>query len=132
MIFIDADYELDIVDHILKRGYKKIKAIFFNGKPNNPDKYVNIRSEMFDNVRKWFYQEGGVDIKDNDEISNEYSIIPDLKINSNGKLYMISKDDIKELNQNRSTDYFDSLALTFAETVFRDNGYRKDVRIRRK
>ena len=121
MIFIDAGYGLDIADHILERGYKKIKAIFFNGKPNNPDKYVNIRSEMFDNVRKWFYQEGGVDIKDNDEISNEYSIIPDLKINSNGKLYMISKDDIKELNQNRSTDYFDSLALTFAEKVFRDD-----------
>ena len=104
MIFVDAGYGLDIVDHIKELGYKKIKAVFFNGKPDNPDKYVNKRSEMHDKCRVWFYQEGGVDIKDNDEVCNEYSIIPDLKINSQGKLYMISKDDIKELNQNRSPD----------------------------
>lgn len=118
MIFVDAGYGLDIVDHIKEKGYKKIKAVFFNGRPENEDKYVNIRSEMHDKVRDWFMQDGGVDIKDDDEICNEYSIIPDMKINSSGKLFMISKEDIKENNYGRSPDYFDSLALTFAEKVF--------------
>ena len=131
MIFVDAGYGLDIVDHIRELGYKKIKAVFFNGKPNNPDKYVNKRSEMHDLCRKWFYQEGGVDIKDNDEVCNEYSVIPDLKV---GKLYMISKDEIKELNQNRSPDFMDSLILTFAENVVRrkEENTSKDVYIEKK
>lgn len=116
-IFIDAGYGLDIVDHIRELGYKKVKAIFFNAKPTDENRYVNKRSEMHDQVRNWFYQEGGVDIKDNDEICNEYSIIPDLKINSQGRLYMPPKEEIKELNLNKSPDYFDSLALTFAEPV---------------
>ncbi len=69
MIFVDAGYGLDIVDHIRELGYKKIKAVFFNGKPNNPNKYTNKRSEMHDICRKWFYQEGGVDIKDTSPLS---------------------------------------------------------------
>ncbi len=131
MIFVDAGYGLDIVDHIRELGYKKIKAVFFNGKPNNQNKYVNKRSEMHDLCRKWFYQEGGVDIKDNDEVCNEYSVIPDLKV---GKLYMISKDEIKELNQNRSPDFMDSLILTFAENVVRrkEENTSKDVYIEKK
>ena len=127
MIFVDAGYGLDIVDHIKELGYKKIKAVFFNGKPDNDNKYVNKRSEMHDKCRSWFYQEGGVDIKDSDEVCNEYSIIPDLKVNSQGKLYMIPKDEIKELNQNKSPDYMDSLILTFAENVVKED---KDTEIK--
>ncbi len=134
MIFVDAGYGLDIVDHIRELGYKKIKAVFFNGKPNNQNKYVNKRSEMHDLCRKWFYQEGGVDIKDNDEVCNEYSVIPDLKVNSQGKLYMIPKDEIKELNQNRSPDFMDSLILTFAENMVKreDDNEIKEIIIEKK
>lgn len=69
-----------------------------------------------------------------EEITNEYSIIPDLKINSQGKLYMISKDEIKELNQNRSPDFMDSLILTFAENVAKqdNNVYQKEVYLNKK
>ena len=135
MIFVDAGYGLDIVDHIRELGYKKIKAVFFNGKPNNPDKYVNRRSEMHDICRNWFYQEGGVDIRDSDEVCNEYSVIPDLKINSQGKLFMIAKDEIKELNQGRSPDFMDSLILTFAENVAKQEqaeNLQKEISIERK
>ncbi len=69
-----------------------------------------------------------------EEIANEYSLIPDLKINSQGKLYMISKDEIKELNQNRSPDFMDSLILTFAENVAKqdNNVYQKEVYLNKK
>lgn len=124
-IFVDAGYGLDIVEHLRELGFRQMEAIFFNAKPNNPDKYTNLRSEMHDNVRKWFYQEGGVDVKDIDEVCNEYSIIPDLKTNSLGKLYMIDKEEIKKTNQNKSPDYMDSLALTFARPVIKQNNLIK-------
>lgn len=128
-IFVDAGYGLDIVDHLRENCYSQIEAIFFNAKPLLKDKYLNIRSEMHDNVRKWFYQEGGVDIIDNEEVCNEYSLIPDMKINSLGKLYMVDKDEIKETNGSKSPDYMDSLALTFAKPVIRKLEYGSNRKI---
>ena len=40
---------------------------------------------------------------------------------------MIPKDEIKELNQNKSPDYMDSLILTFAENVVKED---KDTEIK--
>lgn len=80
---------------------------------------------MHDNVRKWFYQEGGVDIIDNEEVCNEYSLIPDMKINSLGKLYMVDKDEIKKPTEVK----VDSLALTFAKPVVRKLEYGNGRRI---
>jgi hypothetical protein len=121
-IFIDHAYGIDIVDHLRELGYKTIEAIAFNSSPLDNDRFTNIRSEMHEKLRDWFMQDGGVSIPNNNELINELSIIPDMKINSLGKLYMVPKDDIKELNRGKSPDYVDSLALTFAKPVIRRNG----------
>ena len=39
---------------------------------------------------------------------------------------MISKDDIKELNQNRSPDFMDSLILIFAENVVKEEANKEE------
>jgi hypothetical protein len=75
--------------------------------------------EMHEKVRDWFSQTEGVDIPESQELINELSLIPDMKINSQGKLYMLSKDEIKELNKGKSPDYMDSLCLTFAKPVIK-------------
>jgi hypothetical protein len=118
-IFIDLGYGKDIADHLNDLGYRTIEAIAFNGTPSDRNRFTNLRSEIHEKCREWFRQEGGVDIPNSPELLNELSLIPDMRVDALGRLHMVSKDEIRELNRGRSPDYMDSLCLTFARPVLK-------------
>ncbi|MDR0423793.1 MAG: hypothetical protein LBH46_04385 [Rickettsiales bacterium] len=128
-IFIDYAYGVDIADDLNEQGYHNIEAIHFNTVANvNTERYTNIRAQMYDKMREWFIKED-IKIPDVPELINELSIIPDMKMNSSGKLFMKKKEDIKELNNNMSPDFADSIALTFAKPVSSDNLRQGTIKI---
>ena len=121
-VFIDYGYGVGTYDLLVQQGLgAKIEMVQFGSAPYDKKKYVNRRAEMYDKMRDWFIQEGGVYIKDQeyiDEFERDIAIIPDLKVgDSNGKLYLEKKENIVKGTEISSVDFADSLALTFASPV---------------
>lgn len=121
-IFIDYGYGVGTYDLLVQQGMGGIvELVQFGESPYDKRKYVNRRAEMYDKMRDWFMQEGGVYIKDNEhlaEFERDIAIIPDLEAgDSNGRLALMSKKDIVKGTQISSVDFADSLALTFASPV---------------
>ena len=121
-IFIDYGYGVGTYDILVQQGMSGIvELVQFGENAYDKRKYVNRRAEMYDKMRDWFLQEGGVYIKDSeylDEFERDIAIIPDLKpMDSNGKLGLRRKEDIVKGTEISSVDFADSLALTFASPV---------------
>ena len=72
-------------------------------------------------MRSWYIQDGGVQIQDHEyieEFVRDISIIPDLKVSdSTGRFSLEKKENIVKGTEIHSTDFADSLALTFASPV---------------
>jgi len=98
-----------------------VELVQFGSSAYDSKKYANRRAEMFDNLRSWYMQEGGVFIKDQEfieEFVRDVSIIPDLKVSdSTGRYALEKKENIVKGTEIHSTDFADSLALTFASPV---------------
>ena len=96
-----------VVDSLIVSGHSP-HEIHFNGKAAD-DRYFNIRSEMYFRLAQWV-KRGGM-------IPNIPELIAELTAPTytfqNGKLRIEDKEQIKEKLQ-RSPDYADALALTFA------------------
>ena len=90
-----------------------VNKIIFGGTAQDPDHYVNIRAEMYDNLRKRF-EAGTISIPDDQELIAQLSSIR-FKIASDKKLQIISKGDMKRQYHLKSPDKADSLALAFYE-----------------
>lgn len=106
----------------LKEQKFYVNAIIAGGEPQDKDHYVNIRAEMYDNLRKRF--EGGtISIPDDQELIAQLSSIR-FKIASDKKLQIISKEDMKRTYHLKSPDKADSLALAFYEPVLRTPSIR--------
>jgi len=118
--FIDNGYGEAIVSRLweLDKRYKSIvQGVWFSEKTLYPDKYTNKRSEMFGLLREWIAGEDGSPVlPDNKTLLQEMSAIPKERYNSNGKMALPSKDDIKKL-LHFSTNLLDTVALTFAYPV---------------
>lgn len=85
------------------------------GKPHAEDDYINIRIESWVNVRDW--------LKDAILEKHEgfYQLAyPKYKINSNGKMQLESKEDMKKRGV-KSPDIADALALTLSKATEGDN-----------
>jgi hypothetical protein len=97
--------------------------------PAMADRYANLRAELWDKTKDWFTQEV--------QIPNDDSLIADLtaprySFNSSGKMLVESKAETKK-RLGRSTDFADSLVLTFASTAAGASGqYRRKKRGRRR
>ena len=90
--------------------YENVDLINFGGKPND-EQYLNKRCEIyFDLVRA---MRDGMPITEEIEKELTFTLF---EFTNNGKLKLISKDDIK-LVLKHSPDKTDSLALTFAQGV---------------
>lgn len=121
-VFIDYGHGTGVYDILVAQGLASIvELVQFGQAAYDNRKYANRRAEMFDNMRTWFMQEGGVYIKDQeyiDEFVRDISIIPDLKVSdSNGRYSLEKKENIVKGTEISSTDFADSLALTFASPV---------------
>jgi phage terminase large subunit len=97
--------------------------------PAMADRYANLRAELWDLTKSWFGEEV--------QIPNDDSLIADLtaprySFNSSGKMIVESKAETKK-RLGRSTDFADSLVLTFASTAAGASGqYRRKKRGRRR
>jgi hypothetical protein len=97
--------------------------------PAMADRYANLRAELWDATKSWFSEEV--------QIPNDDSLIADLtaprySFNSSGKMLVESKAETKK-RLGRSTDFADSLVLTFASTAAGASGqYRRKKRGRRR
>jgi phage terminase large subunit len=97
--------------------------------PAMADRYANLRAELWDLTKSWFTEEV--------QIPNDDSLIADLtaprySFNSSGKMLVESKAETKK-RLGRSTDFADSLVLTFASSAAGASGqYRRKNRGRRR
>jgi phage terminase large subunit len=116
---IDRMLELDI----------PVRGVNVSESPALTDRYANLRAELWDKTKDWFTQEV--------QIPNDDSLIADLtaprySFNSSGKMLVESKAETKK-RLGRSTDFADSLVLTFASTAAGASGqYRRKKRGRRR
>jgi hypothetical protein len=121
-VFIDYGHGTGVYDILVAQGMSSIvELVQFGSMAYDNKKYANRRAEMFDNLRTWYMQEGGVYIKDQEyieEFVRDISIIPDLKVSdSTGRYALEKKENIVKGTEIHSTDFADSLALTFASPV---------------
>lgn len=96
-------HQYQIVDYNFGRG------------PQNPDKFHDITSEMYWNLRNWFYNKKIALYFDQDLfdelVDRRWSITPAKKIK------VESKDEYKKRTGGKSPDKSDSLALAFARSA---------------
>ncbi len=90
-----------------------VNSIVAGGEPQDKDHYVNIRAEMYDNLRKRF-EDGTISISDDQDLIAQLSSIR-FKFASDKKLQIISKEDMKRVYRLKSPDKADSLALCYYE-----------------
>jgi hypothetical protein len=116
-MFIDFGGGADLVDRLHELGYEKVvRAIKFGGAALDPDKYRNKRCEMWGKMHEWLDDDTlDVQIPDSDTLEADLCA-PKGWIDSNDRLCMESKDDMKK-RQLPSPDEGDAAALTFAEPV---------------
>ncbi len=121
-VFIDYGHGTGVYDILISQGAGSIlELVQFGSAAYDTKKYANRRAEMYDNMRTWYMQDGGVFIKDQEyieEFVRDISIIPDLKVSdSTGRFALEKKENIVKGTEIHSTDFADSLALTFASPV---------------
>lgn len=126
--FIDYGHGTGTYDRLVEQGFGlKTELVNFGSKAIEYERYKNRRAEMFDRARDWFMQDGGVYIKDSDNIEELYRdlmLIPDLEVaDSNGKLGLERKEKIVKGSSISSTDFADALAITFASLVQKYDEY---------
>ena len=90
-----------------------VNAIVAGGEPIDKEHYVNIRAEMYDNLRQRF-EAGTISIPDDQDLIAQLSSIR-FKIASDKKLQIVSKEEMKRQYHLKSPDKADALALAFYE-----------------
>lgn len=90
-----------------------VNKIIFGGTAQDSDHFINIRAEMYDNLRKRF-EAGTISIPDDQDLIAQLSSIR-FKIASDKKLQIVSKEEMKRTYHLKSPDRADSLALAFYE-----------------
>jgi hypothetical protein len=100
-----------IVDRMNEMGYSQVQGCNVARKPNIPDKFKNLRAELWWEMRDWLSQEMPVDIPDSDELHGDLCSLG-YKYTSNGLLQLEGKDQLKARGM-PSCDTADALMLTF-------------------
>jgi len=115
-VFIDVGLGYGTIDRLKELGYsKRVTGVHFGSSAMENELYINKRAEMWCNLRDWF-NEGGVNIPNDDELHADIACVPDYIETSAGKIKLVEKKKIKA-DFGRSPDIGDALALTFAFPV---------------
>ncbi len=120
-VFVDAGgVGGGVCDILLDRGLKRVvRQVMFGAKALRDDRYANRRAEMWDELRQWLENTGGVQLPKDEALQAELCAVRK-KYDSRGRLQLEEKAELKK-RLGRSPDVADALALTFAEPVF-DSG----------
>lgn len=100
-----------VVDRLHELGYDIVEGVNVARKASEPDKYKNLRAELWDMMREWLIQDMPVEIPDSDELQTDLTGLG-YKYDSSDKLQIESKDDAKKRGL-LSPDTSDALMLTF-------------------
>jgi len=134
-VFIDYGHGTGTYDILCSNGLAHlVELVQFGSSAYDSNKYANKRAEMFDSMRDWFMQDGGVYVRDQEHITEfvrDVSLIPDLKISdSSGKFSLEKKSLIVKGTEISSTDFADSLALTFASPIpFTNSEFSSEIQV---
>lgn len=112
-VFVDVvGLGAGVVDRLRQLGHRVI-GVNSGAKPGKPEKYANLKAEMWDKMRQWL-QEDAV-ILARDDLRDDL-LAPTYDFDAAGRLKIESKEDLKK-RVKFSTDLADALALTFAQPV---------------
>ncbi len=100
-----------VVDRLHELGYDIVEGVNVARKASEPDKYKNLRAELWDAMREWLIQEMEVQIPDSDELQTDLTGLG-YKYDSSDRLQIEGKDDAKKRGL-LSPDTSDALMLTF-------------------
>lgn len=114
-----------VYDTLVDRGYGDIAmAVNAGSKADEPEEYLNKRSEMWDLLNLWLRDEP-VSIPDNDSLHADL-IAPNYTYNAKQQKVLETKEQMRKRGI-RSPDEGDALAMTFAYKV-----RKREARTRRK
>nr|DAG29458.1 MAG TPA: Large subunit terminase [Caudoviricetes sp.] len=113
--FVDAGaMGAGVIDQLRARGAQNVVEVNFGGQALEPERYANLRAEMYFKLRDWFTA-GGAIPPDEAELKSELTITQ-FQFTRQGKIILQPKEEIKALT-GKSPDLADGLALTFARPV---------------
>lgn len=103
-----------LVDFLVERGYN-IMGVRFNQKSSDQDRFLNIRAEMYREMKFWLDDKMNMKRKCLVGAPALWRELSYLTYSfSSGRMKMTSKDELKTLSKGKSPDIADALALTFA------------------
>lgn len=100
-----------VVDRLHELGHAIVEGVNVARKPEEPEKFRNLRAELWSRMRDWLLQESPVQLPDSDELQSDLTSLG-YKYDSSDKLLIESKDDAKKRGL-LSPDTADALMLTF-------------------
>lgn len=109
-VFVDViGIGAGVVDRLKEQGWK-VSSVNVAESPEDKEHYLNLRAELYaDKLKQWIKT---ADIPNDDDFYELANI--KYKFNSNGKLQLESKEDMKKRGLD-SPDVADALMLTFAK-----------------
>lgn len=112
-----------VVDRLHELGYEDIvEGVNVARRASEPDKYKNLRAELWDWMREWFIQEMPIEIPDSDELQTDLTGLG-YKYDSSDRLQIEGKEEAKKRGL-LSPDTSDALMLTFYGGEYvNDGGY---------
>jgi len=100
-----------VVDRLRELNFHFVEGVNVARTANHRDKFRNLRAELWNEMKEWLMQEMLVQIPDDDTLHGDLCNLG-YKYDSNGRLQIESKDDLKARGM-PSPDTSDALALTF-------------------
>ena len=103
-----------VLDNLKQDRRFNAKGINGGMRADNPEKYLNLRAQLFDGLRQRF-ADGDISIPNDPELISQLASIT-YKYNARGQLHLESKDVIRSHGR-QSPDKADALAYAFADTA---------------
>lgn len=101
-----------VVDRLHEMGYNCVEGVNVARQSTLPDRFLNLRAELWSEMRDWFNQDMPVSIPDDPELQKEICGLG-YDHNSSGRLVIESKKEARKRGMN-SPDKADALMITFA------------------
>jgi hypothetical protein len=124
-IFIEGGGSIGwgVIEELWELGYSQTFDVNPGSRSMEPDRFVNMRNQMWGHMKDWFDEER-CSIPNNEELLNDL-LAPRTKPDSAMRLKLETKDEMRRRGV-KSPDFGDALALTFAAPVNREKNTVKD------
>lgn len=116
-VFIDAGNGSGVIDRLRQMGHDVVE-VNFGGSARDTERFLNMRAEMWWHMREWL---PNASITNTPRLRADL-VAPTFSYNAKQQIKLESKDDMKARGL-PSSDYADSLCLTFAAPVVKKQRY---------